>query len=135
MGSTITYMGESGSGMHAKLANQTVIAGNIIGIAEALTYARDKNLDLNKMLAVITGGSAGSWQAANNGPKMISHDYQPGFYVKHYLKDLKLVLEEKGDLKLEIVEKVTKAYQILSNQGFADLGTQSIIEFYLKKMM
>ncbi len=134
MGTTITYMGASGSGMHAKLANQTVIAGNIIGIAEALTYAKEKNLDLNKMLSVITGGSAGSWQAANNGPKMINHDYQPGFYVKHYLKDLKLVLEEKGNLKLEIVEKVTKAYQLLSNQGFADLGTQSIIEFYLKNM-
>jgi len=86
------------------------------------------------MLAVITGGSAGSWQAANNGPKMINQDYRPGFYVKHYLKDLKLVLEEKGDLKLEVVEKVEKAYQILSDQGFADQGTQSIIEFYLRKM-
>ncbi|MBU1093263.1 MAG: NAD(P)-dependent oxidoreductase [Firmicutes bacterium] len=134
MGTTVTYMGEAGSGMHAKLANQTVIAGNIIGITEALIYAQDKNLDLNKMLAVITGGSAGSWQAANNGPKMINQDYRPGFYVKHYLKDLKLVLEEKGDLKLEVVEKVEKAYQILSDQGFADQGTQSIIEFYLRKM-
>ncbi len=135
MGTTITYMGQPGSGMHAKLANQTVIAGNIIGIAEALIYAKEKGLDQEKMLAVITGGSAGSWQAANNGPKMIHHDYQPGFYVKHYLKDLKLVLEEKKDLKLEMVEKVAKAYQILSDQGYADLGTQSIIEFYLKKMM
>lgn len=134
MGTTVTYMGEAGSGMHAKLSNQTVIAGNIIGICEALTYAKDKNLDLNKMLSVIVGGSASSWQAANNGPKMIDHDYRPGFYVKHYLKDLKLVLEEKGDLKLEVVEKVTKVYQILSDKGFADSGTQSIIEYYLKKM-
>ncbi|MBU1141863.1 MAG: NAD(P)-dependent oxidoreductase [Firmicutes bacterium] len=134
MGSTVTYMGKAGSGMHAKLANQTVIAGNIIGIAEALIYAKEKHLDMNKMLAVITGGSANSWQASNNGSKMIEHDYRPGFYVKHYLKDLKLILEEKGDLKLEIVEKVAKAYQILSDQGYADLGTQSIIEFYLKKM-
>lgn len=134
MGSTVTYMGEAGSGMHAKLANQTAIAGSIIGICEALTYAKEKNLDLNKMLSVIVGGSASSWQAANNGPKMIKKDYAPGFFVKHYLKDLKLVLEEKGDLKLEVVEKVTKAYQILSNKGFADQGTQSIIEYYLKKM-
>jgi len=134
MGTTVTYMGEAGSGMHAKLANQTAIAGNIIGICEALTYAKEKNLDLNKMLSVIVGGSASSWQAANNGPKMIKHDYAPGFFVKHYLKDLKLVLEEKGDLKLEVVEKVTKAYQILSNNGFSDQGTQSIIEYYLKKM-
>ncbi|MCF7930179.1 MAG: NAD(P)-dependent oxidoreductase [Acholeplasmataceae bacterium] len=134
MGTTVTYMGEPGSGMHAKLANQTVIAGNIIGICEALTYAKEKNLDLNKMLSVIVGGSASSWQAANNGPKMINQDYRPGFFVKHYLKDLKLVLEEKGELKLEVVEKVAKAYQLLSDQGFADLGTQSIIEYYLRKM-
>jgi len=134
MGTTVTYMGEAGSGMHAKLANQTAIAGSIIGICEALTYAKEKNLDLNKMLSVIVGGSASSWQAANNGPKMIKKDYAPGFFVKHYLKDLKLVLEEKGDLKLEVVEKVTKAYQMLSNKGFADQGTQSIIEYYLKKM-
>jgi len=134
MGTTVTYMGEPGSGMHAKLANQTVIAGNIIGICEALTYAKEKNLDLNKMLSVIVGGSASSWQAANNGPKMINQDYRPGFFVKHYLKDLKLVLEEKGDLRLEVVQKVAKAYQLLSDQGFADLGTQSIIEYYLRKM-
>ncbi len=134
MGTTVTYMGGAGSGMHAKLANQTVIAGNIIGICEALTYAKEKNLDLNKMLSVIVGGSASSWQAANNGAKMIKHDYAPGFFVKHYLKDLKLILEAKGDLKLEVVEKVAKAYQILSNNGYADLGTQSIIEYYLKKM-
>ena len=78
MGTTVTYMGEAGSGMHAKLANQTAIAGNIIGICEALTYAKEKNLDLNKMLSVIVGGSASSWQAANNGPKMIKHDYALG---------------------------------------------------------
>lgn len=134
LGKTITHMGKPGSGMHAKLANQTVIAGNIIGIAEALVYAKEKGLDQNRMLSVITGGSASSWQAQINGAKMIIHDYKPGFYVKHFLKDLKLVLEEKGDLKLEVVEKVANAYQILSNLGYADLGTQSIIDYYLKHM-
>lgn len=134
MGKTITYMGKPGSGMHAKLANQTAIAGGVIGIAEALYYAEAKGLDQDKMLAVISGGSASSWQAINNGRKMIDKDYEPGFFVKHYLKDLRLVLEEKQDLNLEVVEKVTKAYQILSDQGFAETGTQSIIEYYLKKM-
>lgn len=135
MGSKVTYMGKPGSGMHAKLANQTVIAGNIFGIAEALVYAKEKGLDLNKMLSVITGGSASSWQAQNNGLKMINHDYKPGFYVKHYLKDLKLVLEEKGNLKLEMVEKAERAYQILNDHGFSEEGTQTIIEYYLQKMM
>lgn len=135
MGKTITYMGKAGSGMHAKLSNQTAIAGSIIGIAEALVYAKEKGLDPEAMLKVITGGSASSWQAINNGPKMIDKDYRPGFFVKHYLKDLKLVLEEKKDLPLEIVEKVCQAYDILSKEGFEESGTQSIIEYYLQHMM
>jgi 3-hydroxyisobutyrate dehydrogenase len=134
LGKTITYMGKAGSGQHAKLANQTTIAGAIIGLAEALVYAKEKELNLDAMLKVITGGSANSWQASNNGPKMLIQDYAPGFYVKHFLKDLKLVLEEKKDLKLEVVETVTKAYQVLSDQGFSESGTQSIIEYYLRKM-
>ncbi|MBU1019725.1 MAG: NAD(P)-dependent oxidoreductase [Firmicutes bacterium] len=135
MGKTVTYMGKAGSGMHAKLANQTVIAGNIIGITEALVYAKTKGLDLEAMLGVITGGSANSWQAQYNGAKMINKDYTPGFFVKHYLKDLKLVLEEKKDLKLQGVENACKAYQILSDHGFSENGTQSIIEYYLRSMM
>jgi len=135
MGKTVTYMGKAGSGMHAKLANQTVIAGNIIGITEALVYAKTKGLDLEAMLGVITGGSANSWQAQYNGAKMINKDYTPGFFVKHYLKDLKLVLEEKKDLKLQGVENACKAYQILSDHGFSEDGTQSIIEYYLRNMM
>ncbi len=134
LGSTITYMGPSGSGMYAKLANQTVIAGNILGIAEAITFAKDKGLDLTSMLSVITGGSANSWQASNNGLKMIRKDYRPGFFVKHFLKDLKLVMAEKGNLPLSVVETATKAYETLSEKGFADKGTQAIIEYYLQKM-
>jgi 3-hydroxyisobutyrate dehydrogenase len=132
MGKTITYMGGPGSGQHAKLANQTAIAGAISGIAEALTYAKAKGLDQTDMLKVITGGSASSWQAINNGPKMIHHDYAPGFFIKHFLKDLKLVLDEKKDLPLEVVEIVTMMYEKLVERGLDDSGTQALIEFYLK---
>ncbi|RJX25950.1 MAG: NAD(P)-dependent oxidoreductase [Acholeplasma sp.] len=135
MGKTITYMGKPGSGQHAKLANQTAIAGAIAGVAEAMMYAKDKDLDPFLMLKVITGGSASSWQAQNNGPKMMKHDYAPGFYIKHYLKDLRLVLEEKNDLALPVVEQVTKAYQYLHDHGFKEEGTQAIIEYYLRQMM
>lgn len=135
MGKTITYMGKPGSGQHAKLANQTAIAGAIAGVAEAMMYAKDKDLDPFLMLKVITGGSASSWQAQNNGPKMMKHDYAPGFFVKHYLKDLRLVLEEKKDLSLPVVEQVTKAYQFLSDHGFNEEGTQAIIEYYLRQTM
>ena len=134
LGNTITYMGPAGSGMYAKLANQTVIAGNILGIAEAITFAKAKNLDLTSMLSVITGGSANSWQASNNGLKMIRKDYRPGFFVKHFLKDLKLVMAEKGELPLTVVETATKAYDVLQQKGFSDKGTQAIIEYYLQKM-
>jgi len=133
LGKSITYMGKAGSGMHAKLANQTVIAGNIMAIAEAITYAKSKELNLDNMLNVIVNGSASSWQAINNGPKMLIKDYKPGFYLKHFLKDLKLVIDEKEDLKLDVLETVTKAYEILSDNGYDDLGTQSIIEYYLLK--
>lgn len=135
MGKTITYMGGPGSGMYAKLVNQTVIAGNIMGIAEGLTLAKQKGLDLDAMLNVITGGSAHSWQAENNGRKMIDKDYEPGFFIKHFLKDLKLAMEEKEDLDLKVLEIATKAYQTLSENDFNEKGTQAIIEYYLQKMM
>jgi 3-hydroxyisobutyrate dehydrogenase len=135
MGKTITYMGEAGSGMYAKLVNQTVIAGNIMGISEGLMLAKQKNLDLESMLSVITGGSANSWQAANNGKKMIEKDYEPGFFVKHFLKDLKLAMDEKDNLDLKVLEIATKAYETLSSKGFSEKGTQAIIEYYLQKMM
>lgn len=134
MGKTINYMGESGNGQHAKLANQIAIAGAIAGCAEALTYAHHQKINMATMLNVITGGSASSWQGANNGPKMISKDFKPGFFLKHFLKDLKLVIEEKDELYLPIVENVTKIYQALSNAGYDDLGTQAIIDFYLKDL-
>ncbi|BCR35615.1 NAD(P)-dependent oxidoreductase [Mariniplasma anaerobium] len=135
MGKTVTYMGQAGSGMYAKLVNQTVIAGNIIGIAEGLTLAKSKNLDLDSMLNVIVGGSASSWQAQFNGRKMIDKDYKPGFFIKHYLKDLKLAMDEKENLDLKVLETVTKAYQVLSDKGFNEKGTQAIIEYYIQKMM
>lgn len=134
LGKTITYMGNNGSGQHAKLANQIVIAGNIAGIAESLVYAESKGLNKTDMLKVITGGSAQSWQAQINGAKMIGHDYQPGFYIKHFLKDLRLAIDEKGNLPLEVLEKVEKIYAELSNNNYSELGTQAIIEYYLMKM-
>ena len=133
LGTTITYMGPSGSGQHAKLSNQIAIAGAISGVAEALVYAKDKDLDLSRMLQVITGGSASSWQAIHNGPKMMIKDYAPGFYIKHFLKDLKLALEEKKDLPLVVLEKVTSLYEQLSHLEMDDLGTQALIEYYLQK--
>lgn len=134
MGKTITFMGSSGNGQHAKLANQTVIAGTIGALAESLAYAKSKGLDLTAMLQVLKGGSANSWQVENNGPKMIQHNYAPGFYIKHFIKDLKLILDEKKTLAMPVVEQVTKVYQRLIELGHSDHGTQAIIEFYLQQL-
>lgn len=134
LGSRINHMGGPGSGQHTKLANQTAIAGAVAGVAEALMYASAKQLDPYRVISVLTGGSAHSWQAEINGPKMIDKDYRPGFYVKHYLKDLKLAMAEKDDLALPVLEQVTRAYALLSKHGYSDMGTQSIIEYYLRKM-
>lgn len=134
MGKTINYMGSHGNGQHAKLANQTAIAGALAGTAEALHYAHHHQIDMTTMLNVITGGSASSWQAANNGPKMISKDFKPGFFLKHFLKDLKLVMDEKEDLYLPVVESVCKIYETLSENGYDEMGTQAIIDYYIKQL-
>ena len=125
----ITYMGPSGNGQYAKLSNQICIAGNLMGIAEALTFAKDHQLNLESMLSVISGGSAASWQAINNGPKMILKDYMPGFYVKHFLKDLTLALDEM-ETPLPLLTKAQSIYTWL-NETHMDSGTQAIIEYYL----
>lgn len=134
LGKTINYMGASGCGQHAKLANQAAIAGALSGAVEALVYAKHHGLDLENMLNVMVGGSAASWQAANNGPKMIQGDYEPGFFVKHFLKDLKLILSEKDALGLPIVEHVAFMYQTLQEQGYEDEGTQILFEYYQRSI-
>lgn len=131
LGSTINYIGKSGSGQHAKLANQAAIAGSLAGLAESLAYAKEKGLDLNKMLSVLTNGSASSWQALNNGPKMINKNYNPGFYIKHFLKDLNLIIEEAKSFDPVIVKRVRDVYDLLLSKELGDLGTQAIIINYL----
>lgn len=133
MGKTITYMGKPGNGQYMKLANQIVIAGNLLGIAEGLAFAQSHNLDLSKVLNVVTGGSANSWQASNNGKKMIEKDYQPGFYVKHFLKDLRLAIDN-SNLELEVLHAAEKTYNLLS-ELHSDDGTQVVIEHYIKKAL
>ena len=132
MGKTITYMGEAGSGQYMKLANQIVIAGNILGIAEGLYFAKEKGLDLNDTYKVIVGGSASYWQAEVNGLKMINKDYVPGFFLKHFLKDLRLALDESKDLDLPLLKQAEKTYAHLSKLH-SDDGTQVLIEAYLNK--
>lgn len=132
IGKQISYIGASGSGQHCKMANQILVAGNIAAVTEALLYMETKNLDQSLVLQAISGGAAGSWQLTNNGPKIIKQDYNPGFFIHHFVKDLKLVCEEaeKNNLDLTIVKEVTKKYERLLKSGNGNLGTQALIKDY-----
>lgn len=130
MGNSVIYEGTIGSGQHTKMANQIAIAGALSGVAEAIRYAQEAGLDVEKMLETISGGAASSWQLVNLGPKMIHKDYAPGFYMKHFIKDMKIADEEAKErgLTLDILETVLSHSSSLKEHE--DDGTQSIIEYY-----
>lgn len=130
LGKTITYTGKSGSGQHMKLANQIAIAGTLLGTVEAIKYALDQKLDLAGFYKVLSGGSAESWQFVNNGKKILNADYEPGFYIKHFLKDLNLAIDA-SKIPLEGTLLVRDMLVALTEKGFEDLGTQALILYYL----
>ena len=133
MGSKIFYMGPSGNGQKTKLANQVAIAGTIAGVCEAVSFAQKVGLDADKTLEAISGGAAGSFQMSSNGPKILKQDYAPGFFIKHYVKDMLLARDEldKNEASLKILEDVLAMYQALEKRGLGDEGTQSLIKYYL----
>lgn len=132
MGTNLNYQGKAGSGQHAKLANQIMIAGTMSGVCEALTYAKSKGLDLNTLLHSVSTGAAGSKQLDTLGPKILSEDYAPGFFIKHFIKDMALAKEEaeRDGLHLEILSQVLENYENLNQSGCGNLGTQALIKHY-----
>lgn len=132
MGTNINYMGKAGNGQHAKMANQILIAGALSGVCEAIAYAKAKELDLQTLLDALSTGAAGSRQLDTFGPKILNGDYDPGFFLKHFVKDMKLALIEanRSELDLEMLSLVLSNYQILEAQGYGDLGTQALMKFY-----
>jgi 3-hydroxyisobutyrate dehydrogenase-like beta-hydroxyacid dehydrogenase len=130
LGKNIFYMGKAGMGQHAKMANQIAIAGQLIGLAEALSYATEKHLDLNQVLTILESGAAQSYSVTQYGPKMLEKDWAATFYLKHFLKDLSIALA--SSLRpLPVVEQVKKTLVSLVNQ-YGEQGVQSIIQAYLK---
>ena len=134
MGTNIKYEGPAGSGQHVKMANQIAIAGAVCGVAEAIGYASAMGVDIDTMLNTISSGAAGSWQLSNNGPKMSSGDYAPGFFIKHFIKDMKIACDEAEDkgIELSVLKDVCSKYISLEEKGMGNLGTQAIIEYYKK---
>jgi 3-hydroxyisobutyrate dehydrogenase len=130
LGKNIVYMGEAGMGQHAKMANQIAIAGQLIGLAEALSYATEKNLDLCQVLSILSSGAASSYSVTHYGPKMLEKDWAATFYLKHFLKDLSIALSSSLQ-PLPMVEQVKKILTSLVDQ-YGEQGVQSIIQAYLK---
>lgn len=131
-GQQIVYQGKAGAGQHAKMCNQIAIATNMIGVSEAIVYAEKAGLDPDTVLQSISSGAAGSWSLSNLAPRMLNEDFEPGFYVKHFLKDMNIALEEAAamDLRLPGLELAQKMYDHLVEQGYGDKGTQVLYKSY-----
>lgn len=132
MGTNINYEGKAGCGQHCKLANQIMIAGTLSSVCEAITYAQEKGLDLDTFMKSVSTGAAGSRQLDLFGPKIAAGDYTPGFFMKHFIKDMKLALIEanKSGLDLGVLSQVLANYEELEAEGYGELGTQALIKFY-----
>ncbi|MGL5435111.1 MAG: NAD(P)-dependent oxidoreductase [Lachnospiraceae bacterium] len=133
MGKNINYTGKAGNGQHTKMCNQIAIAGAISGACEAMAYAKGVGLDTKTMLEAISTGAAGSAQMSNVMPRVLAGDYAPGFFIKHFIKDMKLAEEEAAgvEVKLGMLEYVLSMYESLEQEGMGDLGTQALIRYYL----
>lgn len=134
MGKTIIRQGGPGAGQHTKMANQIAIAGSLAGTVEALTYARSAGLDPRTVLLSISSGSAGSWQLANLAPRMLDGNFAPGFYVKHFLKDLRIALDSAKSMQLHLpmLSLAESLFTRASNDGMDELGTQALYILYEK---
>jgi len=132
MGKNISYLGEAGSGQHTKMANQIAVSGSMLALAESLVYAKAAGLSEEAVLNTISKGAAGSWSLDNYGPRILNNDYEPGFYVEHFLKDLKIVVEESEAFGLDLkgTKLVKDIYQRLLDLGFGKAGTQVIYKAY-----
>ena len=135
MGTNIRRQGGPGAGQRAKLANQIIIAGTMLGVAEGLAYAQRAELDLHKVLASIGTGAAGSFLLNNLGPKMINRDFAPGFFVEHFLKDMKIADDEASALGLNLkgLQTAAKQYADLVTQGGGSDGHQALLKVYETK--
>lgn len=128
LGKTIELQGDAGAGQHTKMTNQLAIAAGMIGVCEALVYAHKAGLDLDRTLATISGGAAGSWSLSNYGPRLLKGDLEPGFKVDHFIKDLGIALAEASRMNV-VLPGASLAQQLyigVRSQGLGQKGTQSL---------
>lgn len=122
----------AGSGQYAKMSNQIAIASNMMGVCEAMAYAKKSGLDPEKVIATLSAGAAGSWSLANLAPRMLQGDTKPGFYIKHFLKDMRIAIESADEMGLDLpgLRLAKKLYDQLADQGMENCGTQALFQWY-----
>lgn len=132
MGKNIVYQGAAGCGQHCKMANQIAIASNMMGVCESIRYAEKAGLNPETVLQSIETGAAASWSLSNLAPRMIKGDFAPGFYVKHFLKDMKIAMESSEAIGLSAsgLALAKSLYDKLEEEGGGDLGTQALYKNY-----
>ena len=128
----VNLQGAAGSGQHTKMANQIMIAGTMTGMTELLVYAKAAKLDVEKVIDTVGGGSAANWSLTNYSPRILRQDYTPGFFVKHFVKDLNIALAEaeKMGIDLPATKEARNLYNQLIDKGFENDGTQALIKLW-----
>ncbi|MDE8616667.1 NAD(P)-dependent oxidoreductase [Listeria monocytogenes] len=132
LGSSVILQGDAGAGQHTKMVNQIAIASNMIDVTEAIIYAEAAGLNPSSVLDSISGGAAGSWSLANLIPRVLKDDFSPGFFIKHFIKDMGIAISEAKQMGLELpgLTLAEKMYQTLAEQGLSEEGTQALIKYY-----
>ncbi|MFP6673916.1 MAG: NAD(P)-dependent oxidoreductase, partial [Pirellulaceae bacterium] len=128
MGKTIVHQGPAGAGQHTKMVNQTLIATNMIGVCEALLYGCRAGLDLETVMKSVATGAAGSWSLSNLGPRIIANNFDPGFFVEHFIKDMGIALSEANRMGLALpgLALAKQLYEALQAQGHGRDGTHAL---------
>jgi 3-hydroxyisobutyrate dehydrogenase len=132
MGKNIVFQGKPGSGQHTKMANQIAIAAGMVGVCESIAYARKAGLDPETVLKSIGAGAAASWSLNNLGPRMIAGNMEPGFYVKHFIKDMKIAVESARHFAFQTpgLDLALSLYERLARMGYEDKGTQALFKLF-----
>jgi 3-hydroxyisobutyrate dehydrogenase len=135
MGKTWVLQGPAGAGQHTKMVNQILIATMMIGVCEALLYGWRAGLDLDRVLQSVASGAAGSWSLSNYGPRIIAGNFQPGFFVEHFLKDMAIALSEARRMNLSLpgLALAEQLYASVKACGWGKKGTHSL-QLALAKM-
>ena len=132
MGENIVYMGKAGRGQYTKMCNQILIASTMVGVVESLLFAYKAKLDLDEVINVIGKGAASSWSINNLGRKIIQKDFKPGFFIKHFIKDMGIALDEAKRLNLSLpgLALANQFYIAARTLGFEELGTQGLYKVF-----